>query len=71
MQAAQLDVDDLLHVLAAERVEEDDLVDPVQELRPEVLAQRVHHLTPRPFVDRPAFGRRALGDELRCRGSTS
>ncbi len=42
-QAAKLDVDDLLQVLEAERVEEDDLVDPVQELRPEVLPQRLHH----------------------------
>ena len=54
-QAGELDVDDPLHVLAAERVEEDDLVDPVQELRPEVRAQRVHHLAPRAFVDRAAL----------------
>ena len=36
----------------------------VQELRPEVLAQRLHHLPPRAFVDLAALGRRALGDEL-------
>ena len=36
----------------------------VQELRPEVLAQRVHDLAPRAFVDRTAFGHRPLGDEL-------
>src|SRR5688572_31750681 len=33
-QAADLDVDDRLHVLQAERVEEDDFVDAVEELRP-------------------------------------
>ena len=43
-QAAHLDVDDLLHVLEAERMEEDDLVDPVEELGPEVLPQRLRHL---------------------------
>ena len=43
-QAAQLDVDDRPHLLAAERVEEDDLVDPVEELRPEVRAQRLDDL---------------------------
>ena len=36
-QRRELDVDDLPDVLAAERVEEDDVVDPVQELRLEVL----------------------------------
>ena len=40
-QPADLDVDDLRHVLDAERVEEDDLVDAVEELRPEVLPQRL------------------------------
>ena len=49
-EAAQLDVDDLPHLLARQRVEEDDLVDAVEELRPEVLAQRVHHLAPRALV---------------------
>ena len=53
-QPGELDVDDLLHVLAAERVEEDDLVDAVQELGPEVLAQGVHDLRARAFVDRAA-----------------
>ena len=55
---AQLDVDDLLHVLAAERVEDDDLVDAVEELRPEVRPQRVHHLPPRALgrARRPAVG---------------
>ncbi len=35
-QPTKLNVDDLLEMLAAERVEEDDLVNPVQELRAEV-----------------------------------
>ena len=47
-QAADLDIDDPLHVLAAEGMEEDNLVDPVQELRTEMLAERLHHLTPGP-----------------------
>ena len=37
-QAAHLDVDDLPKVLARERLEHDDLIDPVDELRPEVRA---------------------------------
>src|SRR5262249_13561720 len=45
-EAGDLDVDNPLHVFAAERVEEDDLVDPVQELRAEVLPERVHDLAP-------------------------
>ncbi len=31
-------------------MEDDDLVDPVEELRTEVRAQRVHDLPARPFV---------------------
>ena len=42
-QAAELDVDDLLQLLARQAVEDDDLVDAVQELGPEVLAQRLQH----------------------------
>ena len=34
-QALDLQVDDLVELLAAERVEQDDVVDPVQELGPE------------------------------------
>ena len=37
---------DLLHVLQRQRMEEDDLVDPVDELRPEVLPQRLGDLPP-------------------------
>ena len=64
MSAGDLDVDDPLQVFARQRVEEDDLVDPVQELGLEVGAQRVHDLPPRALGERPAFGRRLLGDEL-------
>src|SRR5471032_2763160 len=63
-QAPELDVDDLLQVLAAERVEEDDLVDPVQELGPEVLTQRLVHLAPRAFINSTAFAHRLFGDEV-------
>jgi len=45
-QVPHLDVDDFLHVLEPKRVEEDDFVDPVQELRPEVLPQRFRDLSP-------------------------
>ena len=41
--ARQLDIDDRLDLLPAEGVEDDDLVDPVEQLRPEVLADGVHH----------------------------
>ena len=40
----------VLHVLEPERVEEDDLVDAVEELRPEVLPQRLGHLPPHAFA---------------------
>src|SRR5256886_6571276 len=39
----ELQVDDLSHLGARERVEDDDVVDPVQELGTEVLAERVEH----------------------------
>src|SRR5437667_6733118 len=54
-ESGQLDVDDSLHVLAAERMEEDDFVDAVQELRTEVLAQRDHHRAPGSFRKRRAL----------------
>src|SRR4029079_6930916 len=41
-QRSNLNVDDLRHVRDVQRVEEDHLVDAVEELRPEVLLQRVH-----------------------------
>jgi hypothetical protein len=40
---AQLDLDDLPQLLPAQRVEDHDLVHPVQELRAEVLAQHLAH----------------------------
>src|SRR5438093_9499864 len=55
-QPGDLDVDDLLQVLAAERMEEDDFVDAIEELGPEVIAQGVHHLAARPFVNFTARG---------------
>ena len=62
-QPAQLDVDDLLHVLARQRMEHDDLVDAVEELRPEVLAQGLES----PDAGRPRSARRScrdFGDEV-------
>src|SRR3954469_16311715 len=50
-QTRNLNVDDPLQVLAIERMEEDDLVDAVEELGPEVVAQRLGDLAPHPFVD--------------------
>src|SRR3954464_13737709 len=38
-QPGELDLDDVLHVLTAERVEEDDFVDAIQKLGPEVFAE--------------------------------
>ena len=35
---AELNLDDLLQILQRQRLEDDDLVDPVQELRAEVLS---------------------------------
>ena len=40
-------------------MEHDDLVDPVEELRPEVGAKRLHHLTPRAFIDAGGRGGRS------------
>src|SRR5436853_5511722 len=41
LEPRELEVDDLAHVGARQRVEDDDVVDAVQELGPEVLAERV------------------------------
>jgi hypothetical protein len=49
-QAAQLYVDNLLHVVAPKCMEENNLIDTIEELRPEVGAQRLHHLAPRAFA---------------------
>ena len=43
LQAAQLDLHDPLELLFGERLEHDDLIDPVEELRPEVPAQFIDH----------------------------
>ena len=39
-----LDIDDGANILARQRMEHDDIVDPVDELRPEVLAEDFEHL---------------------------
>ena len=56
----ELDLDDLLQVLVAQPIEDDDLVDAIQKLRPEMLAQRVHHQA------RAVLARLFFGDELRA-----
>ena len=63
-QAGHLNVDDLRDVATSQRVEEDDFVHAVQELRPEVGAQRVHHLPARAFSEHTGLERRMLRDEL-------
>ena len=47
MQPPDLDIDDLVHVRAAEAVEQDDLVQPVEEFGAEMRAHRRHHLRAR------------------------
>src|ERR1700731_2200901 len=49
LQMLELDVDDPLHLIAPEAVEQDDLVEPVQEFRPERAANDLHDLIPRRF----------------------
>src|SRR5213078_1839760 len=44
VQILELDVDDLADVLRLERMEHDDVVDSVDELRPKVLADDLHDL---------------------------
>src|ERR1700730_18083770 len=56
-QAADLDIDDLLQVVAPEGVEEDDLVDPVQELRAEQRCPCLQHPPLRAFADRASVNR--------------
>src|SRR5580704_11785932 len=43
VQTLELDVDDLAHILATEAMEEDDFIDAVQELGPEMPAHDAHH----------------------------
>src|SRR3954463_8686714 len=59
-QAVNLNVHDQLHVLQAQRVEEDDLVDAVEELRPEMPPEGFRHLPPDAFGKITAL----LGNEL-------
>ena len=46
----QLDIDDLRQVLARQRVKHDDIVNAVQELRPELAAQRIEQALARILV---------------------
>src|SRR6202020_3581209 len=43
VQALELDVDDLAHVLAPQPMEEDDLVHAIEKLGPEMAAHDAHH----------------------------
>src|ERR1700722_16467120 len=43
-QTPDLDVDDLVHVLTRQAMEQNDLVEPVQEFRAEMVAYRFHDL---------------------------
>src|SRR6185437_12494470 len=64
-QALHLDIDDLLHMLQAERMEEDNFVHAVQELRPEMLSQRIGHLPPHAFIQLTDVLRDELTAEVR------
>ena len=64
-QLGDLDVDDLAEVLLGEPVEDDDVVDPVEELRREGLGERLLDLLACPLLDRLG------GDELASRRSRS
>jgi hypothetical protein len=44
LQMPELDIDDLLHLVAPEPIEQNDLVQPVDEFRPERAAHDLHHL---------------------------
>ncbi len=45
VQAGQKDVDDGFHILLRQRMEHDDLIDPVQEFRAEHLPDLLEHLS--------------------------
>ena len=72
---ADHEVDDLGDLGLRQLVEDDRLVDAVQELRPEVLLQRVVDLLLHPLVGDGLVGLAeadvGLAQILRCRGSTS
>ncbi len=55
-QTLELDVDDHPHLRPGEGVEHDDFIDAVQELGPELRAQRIEHLALRPCVERAFVG---------------
>ena len=55
----ELDLNDLLQIVLAQPIENDDLIDAIEKLRPEMRAQRVHHQSP------TCFFRFFLGDVLR------
>src|ERR671920_264700 len=69
-EALYLDLDDVAHILALELVEDDDLVDPVEELGTEDLAQlagdaALHLLVGEPGLIRAEAKRLCLVDRLR------
>ncbi len=49
-QTIKLDIDDLLQVLFAQRVEDDCFVDAIQKLGPEMMAQCVEDTLLHPFI---------------------
>ena len=70
-QAAQLDVDDPLHVLAPERVEEDDSSIRFRNSGRKCSRSTLMTQAPRALVDGAALGHRALGDSAAAECSTS
>src|SRR5262249_55890696 len=50
LEAAELDVDDALHLVAGQPAEDQDVVEPVEELRAEVLAHLLQHRAPHQLV---------------------
>src|SRR5207245_11758154 len=63
-EAGNLDLDNLLQVLLAERMEEDDLVDAVEELGPEVRSQSIYDFTLDGFADLAAGSNRRVREIL-------
>ena len=70
-QAIELNLDDLAELVFGERVEDDDLVDAVEELGPEMLAQFVQHGRPHDRVFGAARRPRKSRMRLDCRCSRS
>ena len=68
-QPLELDLDDLLELRLGQGVEDDDLVHPVEELRPEVLPQLLEHRSLHPVVRlarrAPRYSRMQLAADVR------